>query len=63
MKDALMRKLIFEREMRFLKRPPQDALHTAHYESSKVYYPIRLSTSGDSDPSVSGPRVSFIQSN
>ncbi|KAG4437593.1 hypothetical protein IFR05_006932 [Cadophora sp. M221] len=62
-KDALMRKFIFEREMKFLKQPARDPLHTAHYESSKVYYPIRVNTSGDSDPSVSGPRVSFIQSN
>lgn len=42
-KDALLRSLIFEREMKGMKRPP-DLLAESYYESSKVYQKLRVST-------------------
>ena len=41
-KDALLRSLIFEHEMKRMKRPP-DPLVESYYESSKVYRKLRVS--------------------
>lgn len=46
-KDALLRALVFDREMKGLKRPP-DPLAESYYESSMGYAKLRVSTR-DSD--------------
>ncbi|KAH7356727.1 hypothetical protein BKA65DRAFT_213280 [Rhexocercosporidium sp. MPI-PUGE-AT-0058] len=49
-KDVLMGKLIFEREIKGMKRWQKDEFYKRHYESSKVYYPLRVSTFSYPDP-------------
>lgn len=62
-KDVLMKKLIFEREIKGMRTWKGDDLSRGHYESSKIYFPLRTNVFSYPDPSVAGPEVSFIQSN